>query len=92
MLINELKRLLTSMQMAAEVVEAIEDPSLQKRRGWDLAGWTYEMVPWGVIFVRKKGTGREKNGIAAIAIPESMRSRMERMYDGHRRMTVLMLG
>lgn len=36
------------MKAAAEVVEAIDDPTLQGRRGWDLTGWTYVLVPWGV--------------------------------------------
>jgi len=36
--------------MAAEVVEAIDEPALQKRRGWDLSRWRYHLVPWGVRF------------------------------------------
>ena len=47
---DELKALLTSMAVTAEVVEAIDDPALQDRRGWDLAGWNYVLVPWGVRF------------------------------------------
>ncbi|MCA9081191.1 MAG: hypothetical protein KDA58_11580 [Planctomycetaceae bacterium] len=48
---DELKALLTSMAVTAEVVEAIDDPALQGRRGLDLRGWTYVMVPWGVRFM-----------------------------------------
>lgn len=47
---NELKALLNSMKAAADVVEAIDDPSLKSRRGWDLTGWSYVLVPWGVRF------------------------------------------
>ena len=47
---NELKTLLNSMKEAADVVEAIDDPSLQSRRCWDLTGWSYVLVPWGVRF------------------------------------------
>lgn len=47
---DELKALLNSMKAAADVVEAIDDPSLQSRRGWDLTGWNYVLVPWGVRF------------------------------------------
>lgn len=46
----ELKALLTSLAAAADVVEAIDDPGLQARWGWDLAGWSYAPVPWGVRF------------------------------------------
>ena len=48
---DELKALLTSMEVTAEVVEAIDVPALQGHRGWDLRGWTYVMVPWGVRFM-----------------------------------------
>lgn len=47
---DELKALLNSMKAAADVVEAIDDPSLRSRRGWDLTGWNYMLVPWGVRF------------------------------------------
>jgi hypothetical protein len=47
---DELKTLLTSMEVTAEVVEAIDDPALQSLRGWDLTGWNYVLVPWGVRF------------------------------------------
>ena len=47
---DELKALLTSMAVTAKVVEAIDDPALQSIRGWDLKGWSYVLVPWGVRF------------------------------------------
>ncbi|REJ90666.1 MAG: hypothetical protein DWQ35_15805 [Planctomycetota bacterium] len=47
---DELKALLTSMAVTAQVVEAIDDPTLQCLRGWDLKGWSYVPVPWGVRF------------------------------------------
>jgi len=40
----------TSLENAAEVVEAIDDHDLQLRRDWDLSGWQYELIPWGVRF------------------------------------------
>jgi len=49
---HELKALLNSMKAAADVVESIDDPSLQPRRGWNLTGWSYVLVPWGVRFTR----------------------------------------
>lgn len=47
---DELKTLLTSLEAAAEVVEAIDVPALQSLRGWDLRGWNYVLVPFGVRF------------------------------------------
>jgi len=49
---EELMSRVASLADAAEMVEAIDDPVAQRRRGWDLAGWRYELVPWGVRFVR----------------------------------------
>jgi len=47
---DELRALMNSMKAAADVVEAIDDPSLQTQWGWDLTGWSYAPVPWGVRF------------------------------------------
>lgn len=47
--------LLTDLGSAAALVDAIEDARLQRQRGWDLAGWRYELVPWGVRFRRPGG-------------------------------------
>jgi hypothetical protein len=66
---EELKRLLTSMKMAAEVVEAIDEPALQTERGWDLAGWSYDCIPWGVRFVRRDDRQRLMV-IRVVVIPE----------------------
>jgi len=41
---------LTSLESAAEVVKAIDDRDIQMRRDWDLSGWQYELIPWGVRF------------------------------------------
>jgi len=54
---EELMSRVASLEDAAEVVEAIDDPAAQRRRGWDLAGWRYELVPWGVRFVRHERHG-----------------------------------
>jgi hypothetical protein len=47
---DELKTLLTSLEAAADVVEAIDDPGRQTQWGWDLAGWSHAPIPWGVRF------------------------------------------
>jgi len=55
---EELMRCVGSLEQAAELVEAI-DTGVQRRRGLDLAGWRYELVPWGVRFVRRERDGGE---------------------------------
>lgn len=65
---DELKALLTSMEVTAEVVEAIGDPALQSRRGWDLRGWSYVLVPWGVRFTHSAFA--EEIEIKTEALPE----------------------
>jgi hypothetical protein len=47
---EELTCRLNNLYNAAEVVEAIDDPDLQRRRGWDLSRWRYDLIPWGVRF------------------------------------------
>lgn len=66
---EELVRLLNSMGTAADVVEALDSPDLQARRGWDLAGWGYGLVPWGARFVRRNGRGRITAAVVALAHP-----------------------
>jgi hypothetical protein len=50
---EQLIRLLTELGTAADVVDCIDDPTLQRLRGWDLASWRYRLVPWGVVFSRQ---------------------------------------
>jgi hypothetical protein len=38
MRIEDMTTLLTSLAVAAEVFEALDNPDLQARRGWDLSG------------------------------------------------------
>ena len=45
--LDELKTLLTSMEVTTVVVEAIDDPALQRLRGWDLRGWSYVLIRVG---------------------------------------------
>jgi len=48
---EELATYLSSLEAAADVVEAIDDPEARRSRGWNLSGWSYELIPWGVRFV-----------------------------------------
>jgi hypothetical protein len=42
--------MVSDLEKAAEVVEAIDDRERQKEQGWDLEHWQYELIPWGVRF------------------------------------------
>lgn len=63
---EELRRLCSCLSMAAEVVEAIDSPELQRQRGWDLSRWRYELVPWGVRFWR--GDPQPTEGATVLAL------------------------
>ena len=47
---------LTDLTTAADVVEAIDDRDLQRRRGWDLSRWRYDLVTRrpGIISARRR--------------------------------------
>jgi len=57
--------LLTGLDRAADLVEAIDNPELQKQRGWDLAHWNYQMVPWGVRFAYRDPRSRNLTEVLA---------------------------
>lgn len=67
---DELKDLLTSLEAAADVVEAIDDPDLQAQRGWDLAGWSYTPVPWGVRFTHFNQHNRIDTEVEVVRAPQ----------------------
>jgi hypothetical protein len=52
---------------AAGVVEAIDDPSLGRGRGWDLLGWRHDPEPWGVRF-SYRGSHSRGNGARALLL------------------------
>lgn len=77
---DELVGLLRSVASVADVLEAIDQPWLQGLRGWDLQGWTYEVVPWGVRF-RQDDRGRvPRPAILALALPEDLRGLAQQAY------------
>jgi len=67
---EELMGRIHNLEEAAEVVEAIDDPALQRRHGWDLGGWRYELVPWGVRFVRRERNGGETELFVLAALKQ----------------------
>lgn len=63
---DELLARMHSLEVAADFVEAIDDRDLQRRNGWDLSGWSYQLVPWGVRFVYRGWHG-EKAEVLVLA-------------------------
>jgi hypothetical protein len=67
---NQLANLLTNMGIVADVVDAIDDRDLQARRAWDLSGWGYELVHWGVRFrCRPRTASGEAEVLAVLGHP-----------------------
>jgi hypothetical protein len=63
---EKLVELLTSLNRAADLVEAIDDRALQDRRGWDLSRWEYELIPWGVRFEYQEPDTRGRTEVQAV--------------------------
>jgi hypothetical protein len=72
---EQLIPLLTSLSAAADVMEALDNPDLQTDRGWDLACWHYESVPWGVRFLHHDAGGRVDAEVRAIGVSPGPTSR-----------------
>ncbi len=67
---EELTCRLNNLYTAADVVEAIDDPDLQKLRGWDLSRWRYDLVPWGVRFTYRDPLSRSQAEVLALVAVE----------------------
>ncbi len=68
---EELVRLLTSMAVAADLVEAFDNPELQQRRGWRLTGWSFDLIPWGVRFLYHGRPNAVTAAVVAVALSEA---------------------
>lgn len=66
---EELAAHVRDLESAAQFVEAIDNRSLQSDRGWNLTGWEYELVPWGVRFVHRYPSGRSAEVLVLVAGP-----------------------
>jgi len=53
-----LAQMASDLERAADLVDAIGNIDLQRRRGWDLDGWCFDLVPWGVRFIRYDADSR----------------------------------
>lgn len=82
---NQLKTLLIDLHTAAEVVEALHDPDLQARRGWDLRNWSYRSIPWGVIFIHRQADSPVDTEIlAALSWEATQQARAMRLGEANR--------
>jgi hypothetical protein len=88
---EELAQLLTSVEATAEVVDAIENPVLQRKQGWDLTNWTYQMIPWGVVLLNTDAPEREKVAVSVILVPEALPPELLRDCEGGRKRMVFLL-
>jgi len=89
---EQLTSYLTDLTAAAEVVEAIDDADLQRRRGWDLTRWRYDLVPWGVRFsYRGRRSEDQAEVLAVIQIGDRIREVLTRRCGGDAR-TVVRVG
>ncbi len=70
---EQLTRVLSGMEAAAQVVELIEDRDLQRQQGWDLSSWRYHLVPWGVRFSYSGPHAGGKTEVVALTGPEGVR-------------------
>ncbi len=92
MLPHELAKLITALSGAADIVDAIDNPSKQVERGWDLTCWSYDFVPWGVRFLYRKCDGPVSVAVVAAALPETNRERLAKSYGSICPTILLMLG
>lgn len=77
---DDMARLLTSLEVAAEVIEAIDNPEIQVRRGWDLGCWTYDCIPWGIRLLRHDEHMRVTAALVAVSLPAEQRAALPVAY------------
>ncbi len=77
---QEMTALLISLSAAADIIEAIDNPEHQDLRGWDLEGWSYTCIPWGVAFLRHGHRGAVTGSILAVTLSERQRAALPAAY------------
>jgi len=86
---EEMRRLLNGLATAAYVVDAIDSPHLAHCRGWDLTGWSYRLVPWGVRFSYRSHDGRANAEVLSVLMLEGRGARACRGQEGQADRTFL---
>lgn len=69
---EQMRLVLNGLATAADVVEAIDSPHLAHSRGWDLSGWSYRLVPWGVSFSYAETAGRAKGEVLSVLVLDGL--------------------
>jgi hypothetical protein len=88
---DELIDLLRSMSAAADVVEAIDYPVLQRFNGWNLRNWRYDLVPWGVRFRFREGGEKATITAIAVAVPDPACASLAKLYVNDSGSTTLLM-
>lgn len=88
---EDLAKLITSLSVAADIVDAIDDPSQRKKRGWNVTGWSYEFVPWGICFLHRSTDGPVTGAVVASALPEAFRERIAGSFPRSTWPTILLM-
>jgi hypothetical protein len=68
---DELLHLLTSMDAAHAMAQAVRDPEMQIARGWDLQRWRCDAVDEAVRFVHLNRHGRPVTALLCVKGPEA---------------------
>lgn len=68
---DELLHLITSMDAAHALAEAVRDPDLQAARGWDLKRWRCDEVPEAVRFIHHNRMGRPDTALLCVKSNEA---------------------
>jgi len=66
---EELTTYLSDLNAAADIVEAIDGQGPRWGRIGDLDGWRYEMIPWGVRFIRAAEGGERAEVFVQAPVP-----------------------
>lgn len=67
---HTLAQLASNLNIAADLVDAINNHDLQRRRGWNLQQWTFDLVPWGVRFVHRDEQQERREVVVQLPIPK----------------------
>jgi hypothetical protein len=68
---DELAHLLTSMEAAHALAEAVRSPDLQSAKGWNLTRWRCDEVPEAVRFIHHNPRGEPDTALLCIHGPEA---------------------
>ncbi len=79
------------LKQAADLVEAMDNHNLQTQRGWNLKGWNYDLVPWGVRFCYQGPEAEKAEMVTVLTLdPYQVGTlRLDHPPEGHRTIVFL---